>query len=259
MVHSAHSPALPLVRGLLLPRWLAIGRVCSRLTHARSRGSPRDAARSFLPRAAPHSCQQHGAPSIPIIMEMITQAHTGPRHRPGDAGFLLWCPFYCGVMVGVGVAREAADLARRATGFPGDRLSGPQGMPGFFSADRQASSCDLPTSLPIGGIARAGESSGKINGIGDIALTCRSDDTTHSRKPRRHTCLAREPVALPPDVVGEAFEQVRLRLVGGSDAWWRQPQLPQSDAFPTELTAGQQLDFAPGGRRSRISLALNPG
>jgi hypothetical protein len=137
MVHSAHSPALPLVRGLLLPRWLAIGRVCSRLTHARSRGSPRDAARSFLPRAAPHSCQQHGAPSIPIIMEMITQAHTGPRHRPGDAGFLLWCPFYCGVMVGVGVAREAADLARRATGFPGDRLSGPQGMPGFFSADRQ--------------------------------------------------------------------------------------------------------------------------
>jgi hypothetical protein len=58
MVQSAHSPAPPLVRGFLLSRGLD---GCSRPNHARSRGSPRDAARGFLPCAAPHSRQQHGA------------------------------------------------------------------------------------------------------------------------------------------------------------------------------------------------------
>jgi hypothetical protein len=183
MVHSAHSPALPLVRGLLLPRWLAIGRVCSRPTHARSRGSPRDAAPGFLPRAAPHSRQQHGAPSIPIIMEMITQAHTGPRHRPGDAGFLLWCH-----------GREYPGSVRRRIWLDGRPACRPLGMSGFFSADRR----DIrPRSSHFnrnGGIARADESSRKINGISDIAFACRSDDTgtqpeaSPAHMPRKRSC-----------------------------------------------------------------------
>jgi hypothetical protein len=124
MAHSAHSPALPLVRGLLLPRWLPIGEMAPPAHHplTRDRATPRvmigDIAdfwlrylrrAGFLPCTAPHSRQQHGAPSTLIIMEMITQAHTGPRHRPGDAGFLLRCRG--GVMV-VNIATPAVRTTR---------------------------------------------------------------------------------------------------------------------------------------------------
>jgi hypothetical protein len=107
--------------GPLLPRWLPIGEMAPP-AHTRSHeiaplpeGDIADfwlrylRRAGFLPCTAPHSRQQHGAPSTLIIMEMITQAHTGPRHRPGDAGFLLRCRG--GVMV-VNIATPAVRITR---------------------------------------------------------------------------------------------------------------------------------------------------